>query len=182
MIRIPKFFHELLGELQSKSSLAAIVIFVVIAGLFVGVLGYEDLSGLTLLKQAVTWLLFLDISGGVIANLTRGTDTYYDRDPVKRWIFIAIHIQPIILSWSMDISLHYGVIIWAYTLTGAVILNLIRNNPHHILIAGGLTGLGLLTAVYLGQFVPFFAAALWTLYIFKVLFSFSVFHHREGAK
>ncbi|SCY22951.1 hypothetical protein [Alkaliphilus peptidifermentans] len=178
MIKIPKFFHEILGEFQTKSSLVVIALFVLISGFAIGILGYDEWNGLSLVKQIVTWFLFLDISGGVVANLTKGTDIFYDRYPRKRWVFIAIHIQPIILSWSIGISILYGVIICAYTLITAVFLNFIRDYSFHTLLAGSLTGLGLLIVAYLGQTVPFFASTLLIFYVFKVLFSFSVFHHR----
>lgn len=178
MIKIPKFFHEILGEFQTKSTLVVIALFVLISGFVIGILGYDEWKELSLVKQVVTWFLFLDISGGVVANLTKGTDIFYDRYPRKRWIFIAIHLQPIILSWSMGISIYYGIMICAYTLICAAILNLIRAYSIHILLAGSLTGLGLLIAAYLGQTAPFFATTLFVFYIFKVLFSFSVFHHR----
>lgn len=182
MVNIPKFFHELLGEFQTKSSLVVIGLFVLISGFAIGFLGYDDWNKVSLVKQLVIWFLFLDISGGVVANLTKGTDFYYERYPRKRWIFIAIHIQPLILSWSMEIPLYYGVIICAYTLISAAFLNLIRYHSIQKLLAGTLTGLGLLIVAYIGQTVPFFASTLFSFYVFKVLFSFSVSHHKGGTK
>lgn len=178
MIKIPKFFHELLGEFQTKSSLVIIGLFVLISGFSIGILGYDEWNRVSLVKQLVTWFLFLDISGGVVANLTKGTDLFYDRYPKKRWIFIAVHVQPLILSWSMEISIYYGVVICTYTLISAALLNFIRDHSIHNLLAGSLTGLGLLIVAYLGQTAPFFASTLFIFYVFKVLFSFSVFHHR----
>lgn len=178
MIKIPKFFHEILGEYQTKSSLVIITIFVLISGFAIGILGYDEWKSLSLLKQIVTWFLFLDISGGVIANLTKGTDLFYNRYPRKRWVFIAIHLQPIVLSWSMEFSIYSGIIICTYTLITAALLNLTRNYSFHNLLAGSLTGLGFLIVAYLGQPAPFFAATLLYFYVFKVLFSFSVLHHR----
>ncbi|WP_058306148.1 hypothetical protein [Gracilibacillus massiliensis] len=178
MLKIPKFFHEILGEFQTKSSLVVIAVFVLISGFFTGILGYAEWKELSLIKQIVTWFLFLDISGGVIANLTKGTDIFYNRHSSNRWIFIAIHVQPIILSWSMEISFHYGIIICVYTLISAAILNLTRELSIHILLAGSFTGIGLLIVAYYSQAIPFFATTLFIFYIFKVLFSFSVFHHR----
>ncbi len=179
MIKIPKFFHEIFGEFQTKSSLIVIAFFVIVSGFLIGILGYGEWKELSLVKQVVIWFLFLDISGGVIANLTRGTDIFYDKSPRNRWIFIAIHIQPIILSWSIEISLHYGIIICVYTLISAAFLNLIRDYSIHTLLAGSLTGLGLLIAAYFSQAIPFFASTLFIFYIFKVLFSFSVLYHKE---
>ncbi|MFA9559975.1 hypothetical protein ACERII_21925 [Evansella sp. AB-rgal1] len=178
MIKIPHFFHEILGEFQTKSSLVVIALFVLVSGFVIGIIGFDDWKSLSLIKQIVTWFLFLDISGGVVANLTRGTDMFYDRYPMKRWIFIAIHIQPIILTWSMGIPIHYGAMICIYTLSSAALLNLIRDYSIHHLLAGSLTGLGLIIVVYLSETAPFFASTLFIFYVFKVLYSFSVFHHR----
>ncbi|WP_280770182.1 hypothetical protein [Salipaludibacillus daqingensis] len=181
MIKIPKFFHEILGEFQTKSSLLVIALFLLISGFTLGLLTYEEWRGLSLLKQIVICLLFLDISGGVIANLTRGTDIFYKQRPRMRWIFIAIHIQPIILSWAMEISIYYGLIICGYTLVSATFLNLIRSYSIQNLIAGGLTGLGLLIVAYYSHTTPLFVSTLFLFYIFKVLYSFSVFHHRGSS-
>ncbi|TCK92565.1 hypothetical protein EDC19_1713 [Natranaerovirga hydrolytica] len=74
MIKIPKFFHKILGEFQTKSSLVVIGLFVIISGFAIGVLGYNEWKEVSLVKQLVTWFLFLDISGGFVANLTKGTD------------------------------------------------------------------------------------------------------------
>ncbi|WP_147804248.1 hypothetical protein [Alkalicoccus halolimnae] len=182
MIKIPKFFHEILGEYQSKSALVIIALFVLISGAAAGIFGYDEWKGLSLVKQIVTWLLFLDIAGGVVANLTRGTDLFYNQHPKKRWIFIAIHIQPVILAWSMEVPLYYGVTIWIYTFIGAVFLNFIRESPFQSLSAGSLTGLGLLIVAYWGQTLPFLVSVLFIFYIFKVLFSFSVFHYKGDTK
>lgn len=178
MIKIPTFFHELFGEYQTKSSLIIIALFVIISGITIGVLGYDDWSKLSFIKQLVSWLLLLDISGGVVANLTKGTDIFYQQSPNKRWIFIAVHIQPLILSWSMNVSFNYSLMIYVYTLISAVLLNHIKEYNSQNLIAGSLTALGLLMVIYFGQNIPFFASSLFILYIFKVLFSFSVFHHK----
>ncbi|WP_018932402.1 hypothetical protein [Gracilibacillus lacisalsi] len=178
MIKIPSFFHEILGEFQTKSSLLVIACFVLISGCTLCLLTFDEWRGLSLLKQIVMWFLFLDISGGVVANLTKGTDIFYEQHPRMRWIFIAIHIQPIILSWAMEISIYYGIIVCVYTLISAIVLNWMRSSSIHNLLAGGLTGLGLLMVVYLGQTIPLFASAIFIFYVFKVLYSFSVFHHR----
>jgi hypothetical protein len=178
MMNIPPFFHELLGKHQQKSSLFIIALFVLISGVLLGILAYEEWRSLSPVKGLVTALLFLDISGGVIANLTKGTDIFYARHPKKRWIFIMIHIQPLILSWSLEIPMIYGMIIFVYTLISASFLNLIREFSGHPLIAGGLTAVGFLIVLYQSLSSSFIASTLLLFYVFKVLFSFSVFHHK----
>lgn len=178
MMKIPTFFHDILGEYQTKSSLSVIALFVIATGILFGISGYDELIHLSLFKQIVIWILFLDISGGVVANLTRGTDLFYEKYPKKRWIFITIHIQPVILAWAMDISMYYGITICFYTLTGAAFLNYIRDWPVQRILAGSLTGIAVMITVSWADTLPFIAVILFIFYLFKVLFSFSVFHHR----
>jgi hypothetical protein len=180
MLKIPKFFHELLGEYQSIESILIISAFIVFSSLTIGILGYNDYKDLSLLKQIITWLLFIDISGGVVANLTKGTDLYYEKHPQKRWIFILIHIQPLILAWSMEFSIYIVLIICIYTLISAALLNYLRNNENQKIIAGSLTAFGFLLSTYLSQDIPLFASVLFIFYTFKVLYSFSVFHHKDN--
>lgn len=179
MVRIPKFFHEILGEYQRKSALLVIALFVLISGTTAGTLGFNDWNHLSFIKQLVMWLLFVDIAGGVVANITKGTDMFYHRHPEKRWIFIAIHIQPVILAWSMEFPLIYGVLLSIYTLLFAALLNVWRDAELQPLFAAGFTGVGLLFTAYFGQTIPFLAAVVLSFYVFKVLYSFSVFHHRK---
>lgn len=178
MINIPTFFHELLGKEQTKSSIMIIASFVLISGFILGILAYDEWMGLSLMKIIVSWFLFLDISGGVVANLSKGTDIFYNQHPRKRWIFIAIHIQPLILAWSLEISMSYGVIIWVYTIISASVLNFLREEANHPLMAGSLTAFGFLIVAYFAQSMTFFATSLLIFYVFKVLYSFSVFHHK----
>jgi len=178
MINIPTFFHELLGKYQTKASLMIIASFVLISGFALSILAYDEWINLSIVKIIVAWFLFLDISGGVVANLTEGTDIFYDHHPRKRWIFIAIHVQPLILAWSLEVSMSYGLIIWAYTIICASLLNLMRKHPVHRPMAGFLTAFGFLIVAYFAQSMPFFATSLLMFYVFKVLYSFSVYHQK----
>jgi hypothetical protein len=182
MITIPKFFHELLGEEQSRGSLACIVAFVLITGTVVGVWTFDHWITLPLLQQLIVWLLYADIAGGVIANLTRGTDVYYANRPRARWVFIALHVQPFILIWALQVSWESAVLIWLYTILAAVILNFCRKSKYQRELAGCLLGLGLIILVYVSQSVPHLAAVLYALYLFKVIYSFSVQHVQVSAQ
>jgi len=180
MLKIPKFFHEILGEVQTVKSILIIGTFIIFSSLTIGILGYNDYKDLSLLKQIITWLLLIDISGGVVANLSKGTDIYYEEHPQKRWLFILIHIQPLILSWSMEFSISIGLIVCLYTILSAFLLNYLRYNENQKMLAGSLTGFGFLLSTYLSQNIPLFASVLFIFYTFKVLYSFSVYHHKTN--
>lgn len=182
MIRMPEFSHELFGEYQTKSSLIIILTFVLISGMITAFIGHDQMSDLTMLKQLVSWLIFIDIAGGVVANFSRGTDRFYQQHPRKRWGFIAIHIQPILLVWSLEISMLFGFVIWLYTVTGALLLNVIRNWDNQGLFALSLTCIGIVIVLTQAHEFSFFALVIYIFYLIKLLFSFSVVHHREVSK
>lgn len=49
--------------------------------------------------KKILLLLTLDISGGVVANITKATNEYYQASQKARIVFLAIHIQPLLLGW-----------------------------------------------------------------------------------
>ncbi|WP_245719421.1 hypothetical protein [Pelagirhabdus alkalitolerans] len=148
-----------------------------ISGFLVGVLAYDEWIDLSLAKQIILWALFIDISGGVVVNLTKAADQFYQHHSRKRSFFILIHIQPIIITWMMEIPLHYGIALYVYTAIGALFLNTIRQHTIHKPTTGALTALGFIVVVYWGQTMPLFVTILFLFYLFKVLYSFSVCHY-----
>lgn len=178
-IKIPKFFHELLGPEQVIGDLVLVLAFTLGSALVVGYLTYDDWSQLEIYQMAVLGLLYLDIAGGVLANLTRGTDLYYAGLPKARLVFIAIHIQPIILGFLVQGGLTIGMGVWFYTILGALILNHLRKHPVQRTLAGTLMASGLMGLLLAGDGLNPLVIIIYMLYMIKVLFSFSVFHRSE---
>ena len=175
-IQIPKFLHELFGTQQNPFELVLIILFTIISTL--GVAWFTAPYWLTLAwyQSLVLWLLFLDIAGGVVANLSTGTNNYYNTRPKARWIFIAIHIQPLILAIVLDSPISIALIVWLYTLICASLINSLREKIYHRLLAGALTAVALIGFVSSGVSLPIPITLFYLLYMIKVIYSFSVDH------
>lgn len=181
MIKIHKFFYEILGENQKPIELIFILLFAVLSTTFSFIFYYDFLNNLPLLNQGILLLLTLDITGGVIANLTYGTDKFYSKRKKARMIFIAIHIQPILIFLFTKLPLWIGLILWAYTIFCAIMLELLKNHPSQKVFAGFNFFIGLVILLGFQSVLTPFVTFLILLYLFKVLYSFSVNHYYGGA-
>jgi len=176
VINIPKFFHELLGSHQTKSEVLTVALFTTLSTLILAWLSRDYWQSLTWYQNLFLWLLYIDISGGVVANLTAGTNTHYNNSAKARWTFIAIHIQPLLLAWILQSPMSIALFTWAYTIASAVAINSLRNSPYQRPLAGALLASALLIYVFSGITLQPIIAAIYLLYVFKVAYSFSVKH------
>jgi hypothetical protein len=175
-IQIPKFLHELFGTQQNLYELVLIILFTIISTLGVALYTSSYWLTLTWVQSLVLWLLFLDIAGGVVANLSEGTNNYYNTRPKARWIFIAIHIQPLILAVVLDSPISIALMVWLYTLLSASLINSLRDKVYHRLLAGVLTAIALIGFVLSEGSLPTPITLFYLLYMVKVIYSFSVDH------
>ncbi len=178
-ISIPKFFHELFGTHQQKPELILILLFTVLATLSTAWITAPYWVELKWYQNLVLWLLFLDIAGGVVANLSTGTNNHYNEHPKARWIFIAVHIQPLIIAAVLQSPLLIAIIIWLYTLLSACLINSLREKIYHRLLAGALYATALIVFVLSDLSLPLLIALIYLLYMMKVIYSFSVNHTEE---
>jgi len=175
-IQIPKFLHELFGTQQNRCELVLILLFTITSTLGVAWFSASYWQTLTWYQNLVLWLLFLDISGGVVANLSEGTNNYYNARPKARWLFIAIHIQPLILAFVLESPIYVALAVWLYTLISASIINHLRAMVYHRLLAGALLATAIIIYVLSGVTLPMPITLIYTLYMMKVIYSFSVDH------
>lgn len=178
-IRIPKFFHELFGSEQLKSELALVIFFTVFSASVVGILTIDYWVAHKWYQQLVLFLLYIDIAGGVIANLTIGTDIHYHKSSVARWTFIAIHIQPILGAWIAGSSMTVSFSVWFYTILSAIIVNLLRTKAYHRTLAGVLLMSGLIGLFFIRHGLEEVIFILYMMFMVKVIYSFAVSHHNE---
>lgn len=176
MIQIPKFLHELFGTQQNRSELILILLFTIFSTLGVAWFTVSYWQTLAWYQNLVLWLLFLDISGGVVANLSEGTNNYYNARPKARWLFIAIHIQPLLLAFVLESPIYVALAVWLYTLISASIVNHLRAMAYHRLLAGALFALAIIGYVLSGVSLPIPITLIYILYMIKVIYSFSVDH------
>jgi hypothetical protein len=173
---IPSAFHEVLGETQDASALVSVGLS---AGLLAGALSWAAWPGLAELegwRRILVLLLIMDIAGGVAANFTRGTNDFYAARPAHRIGFIAIHFHlPAVVALA-GLPLVPGLLVWAWTIGGAFVVNALKGRPSQVVVAGALVAVGLGVAPLLGPWQPW-ALAVAQLFLVKVLYAFAVNHY-----
>jgi len=178
-LKIPKTVHELFGEEQIKSELIIIVVFSICSFLALVIGTQDEWIGLQWYKIVLLFVLLLDVLGGVAANLSTGTNQYYLKSSQKRWIFIAIHVQPFIFAWIFQSDFFAALLVWAYTIGSSAIVNLLLGKEYQRILAGALLGFGVLAFVLLDFQLPRVITIIYMLYMFKLIFGFSVNHQQE---
>jgi hypothetical protein len=121
----------------------------------------------------------LDILGGVASNLSAGTNEYYSNRPQKRWLFLALHIQPFLFAWISQSSFVVAFVVWLYTMGASAVVNVLIGKTYQRVLAGSLFAFGVL-AFYLLQFdLPKLVEIIYALYMFKLIFGFAVNHQKQ---
>ncbi|SDZ65671.1 hypothetical protein SAMN05421736_12616 [Evansella caseinilytica] len=174
-IRMPVFLHEVFGE---KQSLFGVMMIFAFGGLLTAALlliypqSYRDLA---VWRSLLAYLLVFDIFAGCIANFTASTSNYYSSNKKKRIVFISIHFHLIVVALLLDTSILPSVLVWAYTIAGAFLVNGLRGGQQlltaGVLLAGGLAWIPMLECME-----PYMLIVS-LLFMLKVLFSFSVDHY-----
>lgn len=175
-IRIPRSLHELFGEQSNPLDLALTLGFAVLATGMLFWATAAEWAGLAPLGLAVTALLSLDICGGVIANFTAGTNRFYRERPRLRLVFIAVHVQPLLLAFALGGYFIPCLAAWAYTALGALLVNALSGQPAQRVTGAVVMAAGLLGLLLLFGSLPRLLLALLMLFLVKVTFSFAVDH------
>lgn len=180
MIKVPKFLHDILGEETSGYAIGLIALATaLIMGYLMLVEGQLFVASGTI-AGIVGFILLADIIAGTVANFTKGTNNFYAKRGLNRWIFIAIHVQPVIISWLLGFNITHGIIIWFYTILAAVIVNLMIGKSYQREAAGTFMTLGIFLSVVLYEGVSMVALTMGIFFSIKVIYSFAVDHEREG--
>lgn len=128
-------------------------------------------------RSALALLLVLDIAAGSVANFTRATNEFYASRQRNRWVFIAIHVHVIAVAALLSVDIVPSIAVWAYTIAGAIVVNLLAATQSQTFVGGLLLGIGL-TGIGLWPGLSPFMSVVFVLFMLKVLFSFSVDHYR----
>lgn len=136
-------------------------------------------SGWRLIQQIVVFVVAADVLGGVVANATRSTNTWYHQQP--RWVgavFILLHIiQPVVLVLVVDLNnWQYAIGLYVYMVISAFIVEALPGKDIQLPAAFGLTGIGIViftgiitTIPLLGWFAP--------AYLIKLVTAHAVDHY-----
>ncbi len=171
-IKVHPFLHPLFGRDTTKFDVLAILL---IAFLFAAsslfLEGQQDLSSL---KKSIFMLLALDLSGGIVANMTSGTNQFYESSLKKKYFFLLIHfLQPLLLAWVFPMDLPLILVTSMYTLLGSLLVIKISITSGQRVAAISLTSLGILLVFLLPYKNPILKG-MFILFILKLVLSFSV--------
>lgn len=178
-IRIPPFLHDVFGESQTIGELLAIVFFGVGLTTWLFFAFPEMTQALPVWRSMIAYLLVVDIFAGCVANFTRSTNNYYATRDKHRLVFIAIHVHILIAAWLLGTSLGDSVIVWGYTIAGALVVNALKGSQFQKFVAGVLLTLGM-SIIVLGTKTPKYFLIISLLFMVKVLFSFAVDHYGQA--
>lgn len=180
VIKMPKFFHDILGEESHVISLF------LIAGVTAVIMGGIALTEGDVfiqngrLKGGIGFILLMDIIAGTVANFTKGTNDYYAARPANRWAFIAVHIQPILIAWLLGFPLKSAAFIWGFTILSVSLVNVLKGTIHQRVVAGTLMSLGIFLSLILYKDGSMVMLMMSIFFVIKVIYSFGVDHERGG--
>lgn len=181
-IRVRRVFHELFGEETTRLDLLAILASAILGTGLVLWFDYDHLSMLSLPVMIVILILLLDILGGVVANMTKGTSSYYKEREGLRQIFIFIHIQPILFALLIQAYILESVFIYLYVAIAATLINAIRHLPQHKAVAAMMFMFGAIFLIFFGTEMPPYVLIFYIFFMMKMIISFacSHTHHRKN--
>lgn len=178
-LRIPAFLHDVFGERQSIGTIGAILLF---GGGLTAALCWlfpELADRLPVWRSGLALLLIFDIFCGCLANFTESTSNYYAERRINRIVFIAIHVHIVLVALLLGTDLLSSIVVWAYTIVGASIVNVLTGKRSQRFIAGLLLAAGLGGVPLLPDMQPYMLPVC-LLFMLKVLFGFAVDHY-DGA-
>jgi len=176
---MPKFLHEVFGEQQSIAEILIILSFAIIGSFFIYNTFLQTNVDIVTWRLVLAFILIADILAGCLANFTRGTNDFYARRPSNRLMFIAMHVHILAVAWLMKIDMTSALLIWAITISSALLINSLIQHALQKIIAAALLAIAILVLLQLSQPAWFVGVSLF--FIIKVMFSFAVDHYRVGS-
>lgn len=178
LLRIPAPLHDVFGARQRPLAIALVAAAAVGVPLALAVAEPHLLTAVAGWRVALAALLVADIAAGAVANLTAGTNGHYAARPVSRWVFIAVHLHLPAVALLLDLPLAPTLVVWAATIAGAVIVNLLRAHAEQRVIAGTFLVAIAAAAVLLTDARALTLVGI--LFAFKVVYAFAVDHGRPA--
>ncbi len=176
-IQIPKFLHEVFGKESTIIELTLTLVFAILSTIILLTKTYSEWKGLEIFQIVVILIMAFDISGGVIANFTFSTNNQYKENARARLIFIAIHVQPLIMAFILGGYYLPCALTWGYSIMSAFIVNKCANHPAQRTIGAEFMAFGILWLILFFYDLPKFLLVILIMYLIKVSFSFAVNHY-----
>ena len=181
-IRIPQSMHEVFGEETNLLDLVLTLFFGLAATFASYVSSKTQLEALPLWSLILLLLISADIFSGFLANLTYSTNAYYQKNPQARLIFIAIHVQPLIIAFLAGNYFVICAAIWAYSVISALLVNHLNGHSSQRIVGALLLGGGLTCLTLYSQSIPSWVLFVLSFYMLKLIFSFPIDHFAQGRQ
>jgi hypothetical protein len=176
----PKHFPSVLAPIHGSSPTRVDLLLVHGSGLTFGaalLLAFGP--NLSVLQSVCLFVLAWDMAGGMVANLTRSTNQWYDNQPAwVRVVFVVAHIyQPLLAMWAFPLANPFLFIgLYFFMLLNALPILRIEVADIQKPVAMGMLALGLLLFSLLPVGEP---ALAWfaPVYLTKLIYGFAVNHY-----
>lgn len=176
-VHIPKLLHELHGQ---KSNWFDIVSVHLMALVTVGAIGFlsKDMAFGSWEKWTLIALAY-DLGGGVLANFTYSTQTYYEQQVRRRFFLLSMHfLHPIFLVLLFP-DLLIGIAAFScFTVLSSFVVNGIKASREQLTLGVMLSLLGIVMLHTLPVDFNRALRLLLTLFLLKLPLSFSVRWYR----
>ncbi len=172
-IEIPKMLHEVHGEQASRLDVLIPHGIALLASIYL--LMIPPGMGFGLTKSVLLFILTYDLIGGVIANFTVGTSSFYAASASRRYKFIALHILQPTLMWYLfkgESALTIG--LSTYIVVSALVVNLVKQTQHQLIVSGVLVVIGLFLLQSYGASATFSLQFLLTTFLLKLPLAWAV--------
>lgn len=175
-IKPPKFLYDIHGSSTTLFDVILTYSGGLLAIVSVYFLYLQSDIDVSLWKLILLLIISADIGAGVIANFTKGTNSYYGGAIKKknRFVFILSHfLHPAIFLFTLNLFSLKTVSLVLFVITATLIINAISNKENQKVIAAFFTvfGIGLLLAIDISN--PFL---LWffPLFMIKLFIAFGI--------
>ena len=141
----------------------------------------ERLAGLSALQVAILVMVSLDLAGGAIANLCQGTRAYWrSKSIILRLLFLVVHaIHGIAIAFVFPEAAASIAVAYIWMVVAGSVLILTRNTSAPLALALVVIGAA---AIHLPQGLESATSLLLTVYLVKLVFSFSGGPREQGQR
>jgi|694.fasta_scaffold87809_5 hypothetical protein len=130
---------------------------------------------LSITKQMILSFIVLDFSGGIIANITESTSSFYASRPRLRIVFLLAHlVQPALLVWIFPENALVVFYITVYTLLSSIVVSWVGDFARQRTLALFLVLVGLSSMPLVLDKGSSVLGVCLSMYIIKLILSFSV--------
>ena len=180
-MKTPSWLRPLHGYSATQGELTIVYLTAVAFASLVLVSIQERSPGLVPLQVALLVLVSLDLAGGAVANLSKGTRAYWrSRSITLRLLFLAVHaFHAIGIAYVFPEAAAAVVVAYIWMVVTGSVLILTRNTSVSLALALVVIGAA---AIHLPQRLESAPSLLLTVFLIKLVFSFSGGPNEQGQR